>query len=160
MRGVAETTSSLFGIGSARQYIFFKVNKNISVFLKRMELLRNIIRGLDLGEQLTGKHIYMLQGGISESFGIRDSLVCIKAVQTGMGKSSGCTLRICVMNKWIPFFSLAGYGFTCIVFVKGDFALKSNLQDRILNSRLTLNNWTCRLTIHHLRKIFTMNMKR
>lgn len=57
MRGVAETTSSLFGIGSARQYIFFKVNKNISVFLKRMELLRNIIRGLDLGEQLTGKHI-------------------------------------------------------------------------------------------------------
>lgn len=57
MRGVAETTSSLFEIGSARQYIFFKVNKNISVFLKRMKLLRNIIRGLDLGEQLTGKHI-------------------------------------------------------------------------------------------------------
>lgn len=94
--------------------LFFKVNINISMFLKRMELLRNIIRGLDLGEQLTTKHILMLQGRISESFGIRDSLVCIKAVQTGMGKSSGCTFRICVMNKWIPFFSLAGYGFTCI----------------------------------------------
>lgn len=50
-------TSSLFGIGNAQQYIFFKVNINISMFLKRMELLRNIIRGLDLGEQLTAKHI-------------------------------------------------------------------------------------------------------
>lgn len=111
-------------------------------------------------------------------FGIRDSLVCIKAVQTwgvlrvslgnrsvfilktGTRKSTGCTFGICVMNKWIPLFSLAGYGFTCIIFVKGYFALKSNLQDWLLNSRLTLNNWTCRLTIHHLKKIFTMNMKR
>ena len=35
----------------------FKVNINISMFLKRMELLRTIIGSLDLGEQLTAKHI-------------------------------------------------------------------------------------------------------